>query len=643
MSFQILDIVLYSMTGEVRKVKFRQNRVNIITGASKTGKSALIHIVDYCLGRDKCYVPEGVILRKVSWFAILLKFSDSEMFIARKNPGPGKQSSEDIYIERGKRVKTPPYKNLTQNTNREALVIMLSELIGISSYSREVKPGQTRNTGQANIDKALIYCFQEQSEIDNQKFLFHRQGEPFLPQSIKDYMPFFLGAVDKDYVIKSEELRRLKRDLNALEKKEAERLRVQGRSFERVHSLINEGKTVGLIPDSTRLPEAWKDVKHILSLALRSKVETDSPDTDNAKVLERLIDQQKKLRDEHRMVGYEIGALKSLRYGGNGFKMEAAEQKARLTSIQIIPVDGNVKSDICPLCSSHLDSPLPTVSEMNKNLHEISEQLDGVINDMPQIDKMIAEAERKLEAISNNLNECRASIQAMQTLDKQLEHVQELNARRALVQGRISLYVESLGNYQDETTYQSQINELITEINLLQNSVSDEKIEERVGSILSLLGQHISTMALKLKLEHSEYPMRLDEKKLTIVADTDNGPLPLERMGSGETWVSHHLIVHLVLHQWFAKKKLPVPNFIFFDQPTQAYFPPDTTALEIKKNSDREAVIRMFKLIKKAVASQGYQVIITEHADIQEKWFQDLIAANWWDGTKLVPENWKNR
>jgi hypothetical protein len=39
---------------------------------------------------------------------------------------------------------------------------------------------------------------------------------------------------------------------------------------------------------------------------------------------------------------------------------------------------------------------------------------------------------------------------------------------------------------------------------------------------------------------------------------------------------------------------------------------------------DRAAVIRMFQLVFEVVASLSpkFQVIITEHADIDEKWFQ---------------------
>ena len=54
MTMQILDIVVYSHHGEKRILPLKAGAVNIITGASKTGKSALIDIVDYCYGAGEC-------------------------------------------------------------------------------------------------------------------------------------------------------------------------------------------------------------------------------------------------------------------------------------------------------------------------------------------------------------------------------------------------------------------------------------------------------------------------------------------------------------------------------------------------------------------------------------------------------------
>jgi predicted ATPase len=72
MSIQIQNIVLYGHDGQQRTLHLRLGRVNVITGASKTGKSALIHIVDYCFGSSECHVPEGIIRKAVAWFAVRL-------------------------------------------------------------------------------------------------------------------------------------------------------------------------------------------------------------------------------------------------------------------------------------------------------------------------------------------------------------------------------------------------------------------------------------------------------------------------------------------------------------------------------------------------------------------------------------------
>jgi len=222
MSFQISKIVIYGHEGQVRILPFTTSKVNVITGASKTGKSALIHIISYCLGSDESRIPGGVIVDNVSWFAVLLEREQEKLFVARRNPGPNNKSSEDIYIEKGNNIGVPSYDTIVNNGNLASLKSLLTEFAGITEYSVEPKEGQTRKTGSADISKALIYCFQEQSEVGDQKFLFHRQGEPFLPQSIKDYMPFFLGVVNKEYVSNKDELRRKRGELRSLELVKAE-------------------------------------------------------------------------------------------------------------------------------------------------------------------------------------------------------------------------------------------------------------------------------------------------------------------------------------------------------------------------------------------------------------------------------------
>jgi hypothetical protein len=90
-----------------------------------------------------------------------------------------------------------------------------------------------------------------------------------------------------------------------------------------------------------------------------------------------------------------------------------------------------------------------------------------------------------------------------------------------------------------------------------------------------------------------------------------------------------------------------VPRFLFLDQPSQVYFPAEKDidgSMALVSDDDRMAVSRMLKLVFEVVAASSgspeMQVIITEHADVNEPWFQDAVAERWRQGKKLVPDDW---
>jgi hypothetical protein len=114
MSLQILKLVLYSRSGDIREFSFRTGGLNILTGASKTGKSAIIDIIDYCTGRSECNVAEGVIRKHVGWYALLFQLRGGQVFIARRNPALDEHTSPDIYLDRGASIRTPPYVHALQ-------------------------------------------------------------------------------------------------------------------------------------------------------------------------------------------------------------------------------------------------------------------------------------------------------------------------------------------------------------------------------------------------------------------------------------------------------------------------------------------------------------------------------------------------
>src|SRR5258708_3196691 len=99
MTIQIKSIVLYNHSGETRELALQPGRVNIITGKSLTGKSAIIDIVDYCLGRSMFSVAEGVIRETVAWYAVVLQAGEgTQLAVAKPAPAEGAIQQSQCYL-----------------------------------------------------------------------------------------------------------------------------------------------------------------------------------------------------------------------------------------------------------------------------------------------------------------------------------------------------------------------------------------------------------------------------------------------------------------------------------------------------------------------------------------------------------------
>lgn len=623
-------------------ISLKPGEVNVITGASKTGKSALIDIVDYCLGSGSCRVPDGIIRRSVSWFGLRLKIGDGQSFVARKCPSPSSNSSEECYLVSGADVEIPDFERIHQNTNTAGIVSSASGWAGIVENIHIPPEGQTRNPLAATIRHGLMFCFQPQDEIIRRAQLFHMTDDHWKAQGLKDTLPYFLGAVEDEYIRNQMKLRDLKSKLRVVTKQIAELEALRGEGFGKVNGLLAEARDAGLNPPS--VSEDWSEIIGALKEVSSRPISNIEDENTGSQEYDRLSDERENLLNEQRHVRSQIAAAKSLESAESGFAQEAREQEARLVSIGIF--DENIQHS-CPLCATDLseDSESPQPESIRQSLDQISEQLKRVSRNSPYVEKAIAELSDGLRTIQERLGKNREEMLAVRQADERLRLLKDESAKKAHVLGRISLYLESIPELPSTINLTERSEVLISEIKALEALVSTDVIQEKLESILSLLSLEMTEWAQHLELEHSERPLRFNLKKLTIVADSPDGPIPMERMGSGENWVGYHLIGHLAFHRWFTKRNRPVPHFLFLDQPSQVYFPPEPAedrSVEDLGDDDRTELRRMFKMVFDAVndAPPGFQVIITEHADINEQWYQDSIRERWRGGLKLVPEDW---
>lgn len=600
------------------------------------------------MGESEIEIPDGVITKKVEWIGLRLKVSDGQVFIARRLPTIGAKSSTDVFYAVAKTVEIPEYGDLVQITNPKGLEGLLSNHAGILENLHEPQAGQTRRPLSANIKHALFYCFQHQTEIDNNKLLFHKQGEQFVPQAMKDTLPYFLGALADDSVGKAAQLRDLFRQLRILQRQLQESEAVVGAGFFRAKVLLSEAADIGLL--KVPIPESLQ-----ACMALLKNIYVDPAPPEEEQVFAegdefvRLQEEQRELELSLRLHKEQLDGARKLTVNRQDMFRESAAQLARLQSIEFFPDTKGSGLEICPLCQSHVEDNLPSVAELRKSTEHLSSQMRTVEERSPQLNKVVLALEAQVRDIQSRLQGNYALLGEIASSRRELQRFIDRSARRANILGRISLYLDSVSMPRQAGGLKMQISDLEQRIKKLETELSDDSTQERIESCLRVISKDMSEWAKHLELEHAEFPYALDIKNLTVVADGDEGPIPMRRMGSGENWVGVHLIAHLALHKFFQQRRRPVPRFLFLDQPSQAYFPEDKdwqkATLNNIKLSDRQKVSRMIKLAYDVVQqlTPDLQVIITEHANIDEEWFQTSIVERWRDGTKLVPEDWPER
>ena len=124
----------------------------------------------------------------------------------------------------------------------------------------------------------------------------------------------------------------------------------------------------------------------------------------------------------------------------------------------------------------------------------------------------------------------------------------------------------------------------------------------------------------------------------------------LKQMGGGKNYMGYHVVTLLALHKLFQERNRPVPGILVFDQPTQVYFPSEQvyksasgSVEETERDADLEKVRKLFQMLHNFTTKEvpGFQIIVTEHANLRDQWFQDsIVEVPWTKPPALVPEAW---
>jgi hypothetical protein len=639
---QINKIILFSLSGKKRILSFDIGKVNIITGESKSGKSALIEIVNYCLASTSCDIPEGIIRESVSYFSILLTFNDGETaFIARENPNvKGIQASTTVCLIRNIGNDLPELEELNSNINIDTLKEFLTRKIGISE-NLHIPDSLTREPLKANFKHSRFYCYQPQYLVADPYQLFYNQNKEFVSQSIKDTLPYFLGAVNEDSLLIENEITQLKKQLNRLVREKRENEKIKSEGLSQAFSLIEEAKEIGLLSKDIN-PENQTDAYIHLQTVSKWEYQPFEVKAENSG-LKELIDKRNELKSELGKISDNKKAATDYLRNSFGYSNEVKQQEIRLETINLFKENSEFDENCCPLCDSTLDVPIPTIQNINSSLKNIKDDLRFTKAESPRIQSYIETVDSQYHEIETELKKIEKSISALYLESEKARTVRDLNIRRGKIIGRVSLFLESTEQDVDLTNIDNKIESLKIKILELEKSVDSENEKEKLLSILNKINLQMSKWVENLDVEYENDPIRFDLNKLTMFIDTDKKPIALPQIGSGANWVAYHLLIIFALHQHFIQNNRPVPRFIIIDQPTQVYYPPEKTDDLIEVSSDEIAVNKMFDFMFSVVSSlsPNLQVIVTDHAYLKSNDFVESVREVWRDGLKLIPNDWE--
>lgn len=657
MKLQVIEIILWSRKGGFapRRVPFAPKKANIITGASKTGKSSIIPIIDYCLGSDRCSIPVGVIRQAVSWFGILVETDEGQKLLAR--PEPGKQpSAQEMFVIEADKVSIP-YRIEESNTNFKQVKVTLDRLAQLTKLGTDVDNQGSGYAGRPSFRDLMAFCFQPQNVVANPDVLFYRADTTEHREKLRAIFPYVLGAITPDSLEKQWEIDRLRRELR-VKKREAEAYEQASKTWTaNIRNWVSEAYELGLVEkDALEMKEEAELLALLNSLARQGIPERPvSADAMEESALEyaALQVEETRLNTDLTDVRHRLNRLAELRSSVDQYKLSLEKRKERLSLSRWLRNQAkDSDQSTCPVCAQTMNSHTETVDAMCDALAVVesdtrrASQAPVVFDrDWNTLNKSLRELTDKLGAV----NVRRKGIEQRSTRAKQ-QRLQTNQAARFLgaIEQALVLY-----NARVNSGAAKAIEDIEVRIKELLTEIGREDFEARLARALKRLSKSMEKLASKLDAEDPDAWLQLDTKELTVRVGGGEGRNDyLWQLGSGANWLTYHVAATLALHALFlGQKSSPVPGLMVYDQPSQVYFPRKLASRkkvdEDPKiaDEDTDAVRRFFDVFGKATSTfkgGDFQIIVVDHAG-PEIWggLKGVhLVEEWRNGKKLVPEVW---
>jgi hypothetical protein len=654
MYFQIIEIILWSKnpSHEPRRLRFEPGVVNVISGVSRTGKSAIIPIIDYCLGADKCTIPVNTIRDACGWFGVLVETIQGQKLFARREPELQKTTG-DMFVLEGQKIEIPR-QIVSKNTSSESVKRMLDELAGLTALDFDFENTGTGFKGRPSFRDLSAFIFQPQNIVANPNVLFYKADTHEHREKLRTIFPYILDAITPELLARQHELNQLRKTLRKKESELANVKQVSERWLAEIRSKVIEARELGLVESlpsqDAKREQLVNTLRNIVS-ATTYKIHVSNETISDA------IQELTALNNEEREVSLELSVLRKRQAEMSALKESAVLyrgalqiQRDRLKISEWIGQSQNQEHD-CPVCGNELDSSKELVTSLQHSLQEIEREA-GEFDSVPaSFDREFERVRADSELVADRLKAIRFRIRALEKSSEEAKQRQYDSLKVSRFVGNIEQALQTYAQIGTDSELSNEVEELKDRIRAIEKVLSEGFIKDRQRRALQAVNLNAGRLLPNLDVERPNDPIELSVTDLTIKV---NGTLRedyLWEIGSGSNWLSYHLAITLGLHQFFLDlQSTPVPTFIIYDQPSQVYFPkrlPENIGVVDDpdfRDEDIEALHKVFTVFSEIVTRNNgnLQIIVLDHASV-DLW-TDLknvhLAEEWRGGNKLVPDNW---
>ncbi len=655
MFFQIKEIVLWprDKSYEPRRVSFELGRVNVITGASRTGKSAIIPIIDYCLGSGKCRIPVNTIRDSCEWFGVVIQTSMGQKLLARREPGAQKATGDMFVLDAS--IVDIPNRIDAKNTSVEAVKRSLDELAGLTALDFDADNSGAGFKRRPSFRDLGAFLFQPQNLVANPEVLFFKTESYEHREKLRTIFPYILNAITPEIMAKRHELADLKKELRRKETELAAIRQVSERWIAEIKARVSEAKEFGLIHQAVSQTAPREELVDLLAQVVRSSTDQIRVSTESvSEAVQELLD----LQAEESRISMELSLLRkrfsdmsTLRDSTIHYQGALHVQRDRLKVSDWIYQSYN-KSHDCPLCGNSATKATDKLTALQNGLRVIEDEAGQFDNVPVAFDREYERVRAEIRPLAEKLRGIQIRREALERRSEEAQQHQYDSLALSRFIGSLEQSLETYASIGEDTELDNEVSELRERVHTLEKEISKVGVEEKTKRALNAVRSNAEKLLPEMDAERPYDPISLSIDDLTIKIGGIEREDYLWEIGSGSNWLAYHAAITLGLQQFFLSlRHSPVPSFLAYDQPSQVYFPKRLAVRQDDSDFDPEyrdedieavqKIFAVFALVVKA-SNDNLQIIVLDHAS--ENVWGSIESINrveeWRDGNKLVPMSW---